>query len=115
MDMGGIYTAKTFRSQEKYNPRLDSPVGVVAGDEDEPTWWQVRFPGQNSIYEVSGLTLKKRADCCKQRVITYVQLEYSPDQGSTWIKYQGGKHIQTGQLPEDDSELERNIQLDPPM
>jgi len=90
MDMGAIYTAKTFQGENQYNPRLDSPNGVIAGLEDEPTWWQVRFPGLNSIYEVSMLTLKKRADCCKEKVITRVQLEYSPDQGSTWIKYQNG-------------------------
>ena len=70
MDMGAIFSAKTFLSKEKYNPKLDSPTGIIAGDEDEPTWWQVRFPGQNSIYEVSMLTLMKRADCCKKKVIT---------------------------------------------
>jgi hypothetical protein len=87
MDMGAIYTAKTFLGREQYNPRLDSPTGVIAGSEDEPTWWQMRFPGLNSIYEVSMLTLKKRADCCKDKVITRVQLEYSTDQGANWIKY----------------------------
>lgn len=70
--MGAIYTAKTFTSKNNYNPRLDSPTGVIAGMEDEPTWWQVRFPGQNSIYEVSEFILKKRADCCKEKIITRV-------------------------------------------
>ena len=115
MDMGAIYTAKTFQGQNLYNPRLDSPNGVIAGLEDEPTWWQVRFPGLNSIYEVSMLTLKKRADCCKEKVITRVQLEYSPDQGSTWIKYQNGRFFNTGQQAGDDPEMERNIKIDPPM
>ena len=39
MDLGGIYTAKTYLSAAQYNPRLDSPTGFVAGSEDEPTWW----------------------------------------------------------------------------
>jgi hypothetical protein len=39
MDLGAIYTSKTYLSPEQYNPRLDSPTGFVAGNEDEPTWW----------------------------------------------------------------------------
>ena len=115
MDMGAIYTAKTYTTEDSYNPRLDSPNGIIAADEDEPTWWQVRFPGQNSIYEVSALTLKKRGDCCKDKVINRIQLEYSTDQGDNWIKYQNGKYFSTGQKPEDDADKEKTIMINPPM
>lgn len=61
------------------------------------------------------LTLKKRADCCKEKIIERVQLEYSTDQGDTWNKYENGKFLATGQQPGDDPEMERNIKIDPPM
>lgn len=79
-------------------------------------WLQVNMPGDKN-FEVSSMSLKRRGDgCCgnQQRQINAVSFETSQD-GSTWNPHNGGEWYKTGQVWNDNVELERRIEIDPPM
>jgi hypothetical protein len=79
-------------------------------------WLQVNMPGDKN-FKVSEMSLKRRADgCCgnQQRQINSVSFETSQD-GSTWTPHNGGEWYKTGQVWNDNVELERRINIEPPM
>ena len=74
------------------------------------------MPGDEN-YEVSAMSLKKRGDgCCgqQQRQINAVSFQTSDD-GTNWYPHNDGQKYQTGQLWNDAVELERKIDIQPPM
>ena len=64
------------------------------------------------------MTLMKRGDGykdTKNRYITGVSFQSSTDDGQTWSNYLGGKVFPTGATKQDDANVQRKIELNPPM
>ena len=73
MDLGASFKAKTIWDGTWNRPRLDSTTGVHSARENNNVdqWWQVDLPGDD-FYTLSAMTIKKREDCCRDRIITHV-------------------------------------------
>ena len=62
------------------------------------------------------MTLMKRGDGYDPaRTINAVQFQFSQDDGKTWHDHEGGKWFNTGALPTDNRDVQRKIEIDPPM
>lgn len=72
MDMKSVFSASSYYNKPWSNPRLDSRHGIHSKSPTGAEWWQVDVPG-SEVYEVSKMTLLKRADGTRDRIIHYVQ------------------------------------------
>ena len=65
------------------------------------------------------MILKKRGDDADgdylARVITAVQFQVSTDYGTTWTDFNNGEWVSTGSTSDDDGDVERTIEIDPPL
>lgn len=94
-DGGATYDANTYYSSQWTNPLLDSALGFH-NLSDWYAKWTTYMPSGNP-HVVDQLILQIRGDnCCRERVITKVKIEYY-DQNGTLVHYNGGAYVPTGQ------------------
>jgi len=74
-------------------------------------WIVVDFP-KTDFYEVTSLIMKKRIfSGTDEKTIDGVTVEYYD--GKDWVSYMNGDVMKLGQLPADDSDVERTISFEP--
>jgi hypothetical protein len=69
----------------------------------------------DEYYEVSYMSLKKHDGAGSDAFIKAVSFQISTDKGKTWHDHEGGKWFKTNMTGDDDEDLERRIEIDPPM
>ena len=84
------------------------------GQGKAPQWWQVTMKG-DEYYEVSHMSLKKHDGAGSDAMIAAVSFQFSTDKGKTWHDHEGGRWYKTNATADDDEDLERRFEIDPPM
>jgi len=94
------------------NVNIESKTGFRSKTDDKDFWISTKCYEGKKHFKFKEFILKKAIDTCTMKVVTGVQIEYK--QNDEWIKLNNGQIIKTGQLEEDDVEMERKITFGTP-
>jgi hypothetical protein len=114
MELGYTHTQQSAYDASWTDPKLDSTKAAAndqaCRDAACDYWIEIDFAG--NVHYVNSLILMKRGDKDTTRTINQIQIEYSVD-GTTWLQYQNGDMIDTGQTTSTLNTVQLSIDLTP--